>query len=91
MNGAAPQIAAPQITLDRAIAAELARVLATIAEFLHARPAARASLARFTYPGCGDPSFWTDELLDYLAQTAADLHHLTQAPSTPADGPQEAS
>lgn len=76
----APQIPAPQIVLDRAIAAELAQVLATIAEFLHARPAARASLARFAYPDCADPYFWTDELLDYLHHTATDLHHLTHSP-----------
>lgn len=64
---------APRIVLDRALAAELARVLGVLAEFLHARPAARASLARFAYPHCGDPYFWTDELLDYLHQTTTDL------------------
>jgi hypothetical protein len=64
---------APQVALDRAVAAELARVLGVLAEFLGAHPAARASLARFAYPHCGDPYFWTDELLDYLHHTATDL------------------
>jgi len=64
---------APRITLDRAVAAELARVLGVLAEFLDTHPAARASLARFAYPHCGDPYFWTDELLDYLHHTATDL------------------
>lgn len=72
---------APRIALDRADAAELARVLAVILEFLHTRPAARASLARFAYPGCPNPYFWTDELLDYLHQTTVDLHHLTHSPA----------
>jgi hypothetical protein len=65
------------VALDRVVAAELARVLGVLAEFLATRPAARASLARFAYPGCGDPYFWTAELLDYLQQAATDLHHLT--------------
>jgi hypothetical protein len=69
--------APPPVVLDRADTTELARVLGVIAEFLTARPAARASLARFAYPGCAHPYFWTDELLDYLRHTAADLHHLT--------------
>ena len=58
---------------------ELARVLGVIAEFLTTRPAARASLARFAHPGCRDPYFWTDELLDYLRNTARDLHQLATA------------
>jgi len=72
---------APQIVLDRAVAAELARVLEMITEFLTSRPAARASLARFAYPHCPNPYFWTDELLDYLHQSTADLHHLTHNPT----------
>ena len=68
---------APQIALDRADAAELARVLGVITEFLHACPAARGSLARFVHSDRGDRRLWTDELLDYLHHTAADLHHLT--------------
>lgn len=67
----------PPIALEGADAAELARVLGVLAEFLANRPAARASLARFAYPDCGDPHFWTAELLDYLQQTATDLRHLT--------------
>jgi hypothetical protein len=67
----------PSIVLDRAVAAELARVLGVLAEFLAARPAALASLARFAYPGCPGPGFWAAELLDYLQASAADLHHLT--------------
>ena len=73
---------APRIALDRADAAELARVLAVVTEFLTTRPAARASLARFAYPDCGDPHVWTDELLDYLHQTAADLHRLIHTSPT---------
>jgi hypothetical protein len=69
--------APPLVVLDRTDAAELARVLGVIAEFLTARPAARASLARFAYPGCDRPYFWTEDLLDYLRHAAADLHHLT--------------
>lgn len=69
----------PTIALDRAVAAELARVLDMLAEFLTARPAARASLARFAYPNCPDPGFWAAELCDYLQASATDLHHL--APS----------
>jgi hypothetical protein len=71
---------APRIAVDRADAAELARVLG-ITEFLTTRPAARASLTRFAYPHCPNPYFWTDELLDYLHQTTADLHHLTHSPA----------
>lgn len=76
--------AAPRLVLHQRDAAELARVLGVIAEFLTTRPAARASLARFAHPGCRDPYFWTDELLDYLHHTARDLHQLaTAAPSAP--------
>ena len=64
---------APTIALDRAVATELARVLGVLAEFLDTHPAARASLARFAYPHCPNPYFWTDELLDYLHQTTTDL------------------
>jgi hypothetical protein len=71
----------PQIVLDHAVAAELADVLGTIVEFLAARPAARASLARFAYPHCEHPYFWTDDLLDYLHDTVTDLHHLTHTTS----------
>jgi hypothetical protein len=69
--------AAGQVVVARHDAAELARVLGVIAEFLTTRPAARASLARFAYPGCDNPYFWTEELLGYLHQTVTDLHQLT--------------
>jgi hypothetical protein len=75
--------AAPGVVLHRPDVAELARVLGVITEFLTTRPAARASLARFAHPGCRDPYFWTDELLDYLRNTARDLHHhATTAPAS---------
>jgi hypothetical protein len=72
---------APTIALDRASAAELARVLTVLAEFLATRPAARASLARFTHHGHPDPYFWTDELLNYLGETAAELQQLSTSPA----------
>lgn len=77
----------PSVSLDRGQAAELARVLGVIAEFLATRPAARASLARFAHHGCPDPYFWTDELLDYLGDTARELHHHATTPTTTAKEP----
>lgn len=66
----------PRVVLHPHDAAELARVVRVIAEFFTARPAARASLARFAYPGCEQPYFWTAELLDYLRQAITDLRQL---------------
>jgi len=73
---------APSVSLDRGQATELARVLGVITEFFATRPAARASLGRFAYSGCGDPHFWTTELLDYLGETATELHQLATTATT---------
>jgi hypothetical protein len=59
--------------------AELARVLGVVSGFFAARPSARDHLARFAFPGlhpvagARGAGFWTEELLGYLDQVAADL------------------